>query len=569
MKAITASEEILDSLARQVLMVDSNNQSLIPGYKDIINNGLPKRHLPAKKKVLIIGAGISGMLAGKLLKDAGYEVQILEANDSRVGGRIKTFHKTADHQPFKDPEQYAEAGAMRIPNSHPLVNALIDKMGLGAEKQNFYNVDVAKNDPTQKLFQTWYRTNEVQARQKDYNHQNLPEKDKTLGFPVNDPRWLGQSAGDLLTRAFQPLNNLIDKSLSIEQQVEGWKQIIGEYDNVSVRDFLLTSFDNDEIAIQYVGTLQNLTSRSFLSLLHMFIDSFYINPGETYWEIKGGNYRLPEALLPYLQENIVFNARATEIRWQDLSSSENAGFEGVSVKTINEPSGKSNKGRVSTSRVEREFTADYLLVTVPFSSLRFVETKPMFSYHKRRAIIELHYDSATKVLLEFSERFWEWDEATWEQKIGGKYRGHNSVGGGSVTDNPNRNIYFPSHPVADGNGGVVLASYSWADDAVRWDSIPDEDRYSHALQGIIDLYGEGVRPFYTGHGTTQSWVRDYYAMGEAAVFAPGEITELHPWIPIPEGNVFFAGEHTSLKHAWIEGALESAIRASLEIQEAG
>lgn len=30
----------------------------------------------------------------------------------------------------------------------------------------------------------------------------------------------------------------------------------------------------------------------------------------------------------------------------------------------------------------------------------------------------------------------------------------------------------------------------------------------------------------------------------------------------------FAGEHTSLKHAWVEGAIESAIRAALEVNGA-
>jgi monoamine oxidase len=29
--------------------------------------------------------------------------------------------------------------------------------------------------------------------------------------------------------------------------------------------------------------------------------------------------------------------------------------------------------------------------------------------------------------------------------------------------------------------------------------------------------------------------------------------------------VHYAGEHTSLKHAWIEGALESAVRTALEV----
>ncbi|HEY0533148.1 MAG TPA: FAD-dependent oxidoreductase [Actinoplanes sp.] len=36
-------------------------------------------------------------------------------------------------------------------------------------------------------------------------------------------------------------------------------------------------------------------------------------------------------------------------------------------------------------------------------------------------------------------------------------------------------------------------------------------------------------------------------------------------IPRAEGRLHFAGEHTSLKHSWIEGALESAERVALEV----
>ena len=41
------------------------------------------------KKVLVIGAGISGLAAAKNLNDSGYDVTILEAKD-RIGGRLYT-----------------------------------------------------------------------------------------------------------------------------------------------------------------------------------------------------------------------------------------------------------------------------------------------------------------------------------------------------------------------------------------------------------------------------------------------------------------------------------------------
>tara|TARA_B110000879_G_scaffold147809_1_gene191596 strand:- start:563 stop:1519 length:957 start_codon:yes stop_codon:yes gene_type:complete len=47
----------------------------------------------AQEKVIIIGAGISGLAAGKALQESGYEAVILEARD-RVGGRIWTDRST-------------------------------------------------------------------------------------------------------------------------------------------------------------------------------------------------------------------------------------------------------------------------------------------------------------------------------------------------------------------------------------------------------------------------------------------------------------------------------------------
>jgi monoamine oxidase len=272
-------------------------------------------------------------------------------------------------------------------------------------------------------------------------------------------------------------------------------------------------------------------------------------------------------------ENLVMEARAIEIQWSNLEpdcggpKAVHRGRPGVYVRTINEPMIKRGKARSGRVRLEREFTADYLVVAIPFSALRFVTVAPEFSFPKRRAIIELHYDSATKVVLEFSERFWEWNADEWAKYLPDEYRGHNSYGGGSITDTPNRFIYYPSHAVPESRGGVILASYTWADDASRWDSIPSEDRYNFALKGLTDLYGKGIKRFFTGFGKTESWMENYYSFGEAAVFTPCQLTTLHPHIPTPEGLVHFAGEHTSLKHAWIEGAIESGIRAAKEIHK--
>ena len=51
---------------------------------------VPAAGPPNGKRVLVIGAGFSGLSCAYELKKAGYDVQILEARH-RVGGRVLTF----------------------------------------------------------------------------------------------------------------------------------------------------------------------------------------------------------------------------------------------------------------------------------------------------------------------------------------------------------------------------------------------------------------------------------------------------------------------------------------------
>ena len=75
------------------------------------------------KKVIIIGAGISGLVAGYDLTIAGYDVTILEARD-RIGGRVLTIRS-----PFSN-NHYVEGGAARIKPNHDLTIAYANHFNL-------------------------------------------------------------------------------------------------------------------------------------------------------------------------------------------------------------------------------------------------------------------------------------------------------------------------------------------------------------------------------------------------------------------------------------------------------
>jgi monoamine oxidase len=94
----------------------SLNQSSV---RAIVLNG------PAKK-VLILGAGMAGLVAGYELTKLGHDVTILEAR-TRPGGRVHTLR-----EPFSD-GLYAEAGAARIPENHDLTLKYVKEFALPLE----------------------------------------------------------------------------------------------------------------------------------------------------------------------------------------------------------------------------------------------------------------------------------------------------------------------------------------------------------------------------------------------------------------------------------------------------
>ncbi|ARF57902.1 flavin monoamine oxidase family protein [Streptomyces gilvosporeus] len=656
-----ANARAYQQLARELLLVgpEPANEDLKLRYLDVlIDKGLEKP--AARKSILIVGAGIAGLVAGSLLTRAGHNVTILEANANRVGGRIKTFHtKKGKPSPFTDPAQYAEAGAMRLPSFHPLTLALIDKLGL--KRRLFFNVDIdpktgnqnapvppvvyrsfkddkiwTNGDPSPdfrepaKRHHTWIRTNRHQTRRAQYAQDPSVINE---GFHLTGCE-SRMTVAEMVNQALEPVRDyysvLQDDGTRVKKPfkewLDGWAGVIRDFDGYSMGRFLREYAGFSDEAIEAIGTIENMTSRLHLAFFHSFLGRSDIDPAATYWEIEGGSRKLPEALAKDLGDQLVMGQRMVRLEYydpgRDGSHGTLAGPAGPAVAIQTVPEGDPY-GEPET------WTADLAIVTIPFSSLRFTAVTPPFSYKKRRAVIETHYDQATKVLLEFSRRWWEFTEDDWKRELeaiapglyayyqragedpaeaaavpkgaqdlptgllgahpsvdeariskkqvdyyrnswpgGGVRPATNAYGGGSTTDNPNRFMYYPSHPVPGSSGGVVLAGYSWSDDAARWDSMEDHERYGYALRNLQSVHGRRIEVFYTGAGQTQSWLRDPYAMGEAAVYTPHQMTSFHLDAVRAEGPVHFAGEHVSLKHAWIEGAVETAVRAAIAVNGA-
>src|SRR3990167_6541948 len=100
------------------------------------------------KKVVVLGAGIAGLVSAWELRKAGFDVTVLEARH-RPGGRVWTVRggdvMTHDHLPAQrvgfDAGHYFNAGAARIPASHNAVHAYCREFGVPLEVQVNVNAD--------------------------------------------------------------------------------------------------------------------------------------------------------------------------------------------------------------------------------------------------------------------------------------------------------------------------------------------------------------------------------------------------------------------------------------------
>jgi monoamine oxidase len=459
--------------------------------------GLPP-HPGAGKRVVVLGAGIAGLVAAFELRRQGHTPIVLEAQH-RVGGRVRTIRDFA-------PGLYAEAGAMRIPRVHDLTLEYCRLFGL--ELRPF----VMGNPRTLVCIGDVRVTAEQAAAQPDLLPFDLAESERGRSWSA---LW------DDATREFR-------------ERYEAGGQgsldaLLREYDHLSIREFL-QSRGFSEGAIELYGVMSfresNMNAAVVEQLREIVGRSF-----EDMVEIVGGFDLLPRAFYERLKEHIRFGAEVTAI---DQSP------EGVTVHYT----GPAGHDTVS---------ADYAVCALPFSVLREIEVMGMgFSRPKQKAIRELNYNASTKILMQVRHRFWEHTDGI--------------VGGTTATDLPIRRLVYPSFSDPDEERGVLLASYTWGQDALRWGGMDAESMIEQALEDVARIHPQIRHEFEVG--AVQAWYNDRWALGAFALFEPEQQTTLQEAIVAPEGRIHFAGEHTSLYHAWIQGALESGIRAAREVHEA-
>ncbi|XP_008843341.1 L-amino-acid oxidase isoform X2 [Nannospalax galili] len=325
-----------------------------PDYQDllkVVTLGLNRTLKP--QKVIVVGAGSAGLVASKVLSDAGHKVTILEA-DNRIGGRILTYRDTKTGW-------IGELGAMRMPSSHRILHKLCKTLGLNITQFMQYDEN------------TWTQVNEVKLR--NYVVEKMPEK---LGYDLSR-RERGHSPEDIYQMA-------LNKALA-DLKTLGCKQAMRKFNRQTLLEYLLREGNLTRAAVQLLGDVMSKEGFFYLSFQEALRAHSCLSDRLRYSRISGGWDLLPRALLSSLSGPLLLNApvvaitqRAQEVRVHIATSAK--------------------------SQTLKALTADAVLVTASGPAVQRITFSPPLPRKRQEALRGLHYVAASKVFLSFRRPFW-------------------------------------------------------------------------------------------------------------------------------------------------------------------
>lgn len=530
---------------------DYKNILELLGPPDDILSVCPKR-CGKGVKAAVIGCGEAGLASAFELRKTGCDITLFEAGYN-IGGRIITNY-------FDNGRKYfGELGAMRVPVSHETtwhyINLFrLDTVPFVTNNRNcfFYlRGGRALNDP-----------DGYSVMENIYPRYDLRDGERFVPWPRLEEYVVNRY---LLTLPAEIRREIIE----IKKK---YSDMMIERDRIN-RRMAYEDAGLSQHAISMLGYI-TLQDEAFFRLgLTEMLQEYYSEDFSYTYYIKDGMINLPLSLYEALCDRI------TGV-YGDISKDELGRVDfrfGLAADGIYGcPDGVILKAREPNSACCFYQKFDYIICTIPFSSLRRMEIEPLFSVQKTQAITELNYEGAQKTFFFLKDRFWEYGPPC--RRI---------AGGSTLTDLPAISVFYPSdhampipgvyngwtlRPEASpGEPGVLLASYNWSMDSQRLGNEEDALRIDDLMRYMEDIHGLPRGFIYDRliSYKTIMWTHVPFIWGGAAISKPEDKINFSYIVTQPEmdGRVFFAGEHISQKHAWQQGSLQSAMIASNQVAE--
>jgi monoamine oxidase len=469
---------------------------------------------PRGASVLILGAGIAGMTAAYELRNAGYQVQVLEYN-GRAGGRNWSLRGGdsytelggATQQCRFDKDLYINPGPWRIPYHHRGLLSYCKRLGVPLEAF-------------------------VQVNYNAYLHSSHAFGGKPQRYREIKADYQGHVA-ELLAKATR--QNALDAAVNKEDQekllesLRDWGALDKNYayvagDAGSNRRGYQKDPGGGLTARPIPSTPVALTDLLDSKLWQGIPSGDAFDMQTALFQPVGGMGRIGEAFGRELGPLIRYSAKVTQIHQDDRRV------------TVSYEDGRTPGAQLLAS-------ADWCLCTIPLPILAQIPMnvgRPM-----AEAISAVPYAAAIKVGLQFKRRFWEEDEHIY--------------GGISYTDLPITNIGYPSTGYHSGGKGVLLGAYIWGSNAMEFTGMTPEQRVQKAVN-----YGSQIHPQYRSefdNGVAVAWHRSPFTMGCYGMWSSDARAKHYDDLCRIDGRIALAGEHASYIGGWQEGAVTSALDA--------
>jgi monoamine oxidase len=191
--------------------------------------------------------------------------------------------------------------------------------------------------------------------------------------------------------------------------------------------------------------------------------------------------------------------------------------------------------------------ADYLVSTLPATTLRDVRFDPPLPEPQMDAIGRLRYGPATRLLLQFDAPFWT---RTRQASAFGTDRPIGAVWDGNDDQRAHRRTPAILSFLAGGRASAELRDIF-------------HDKGPEGVASRVRWLGE---PGTILASRVVDWEADPLFRGGYAYFDPSYDPLWRDWLARPAGRVVFAGEHTSQRwQGYMNGAIESGRRAAAEV----
>ncbi len=463
------------------------------------------------KKVIVLGAGVSGLAVAYELERVGYDVTVIEAS-TRIGGRNLTLRggDTVDEMGNKqicrfddDPELFMNAGPARLPGHHRRVMHYCKTLEVPL---------IIKGNFTRNAY--------------THDEQHFD------GKPVRVSHYVADARGFLSELLYKSIDqNRYDQALSVEDKdrllqfatVFGDLQENGKYEG-SMRagydegGFLKPGKHRDPIPFDQLLN-SNWWARGMTA-------SENADWGEPLMEVAGGMDNIVKAFVHNISSPIQTNAQVQSI---DLRE------QGIDV--VYNHKGKRQKA-----------SADYVFNCIPAHLMSGIPNNLPAQY--REGLAALKPGNFFKLGLQMKKRFWE-DEGIY--------------GGSTSTTQKINTIWYPSHGIHR-EKGVVLGTYAFFDQVKFWDRMSPEERIRYAAE-----CGDKIHKGYSSYvesGVSVPWGRMNHIMGCGTRWSPEVRDQYYKMLQQPAaGRHFMMGDQISYHSSWQEGAFASAENSLQELDK--